>query len=154
MSPNILTLTEGPVGVKQLGTTTSQYFIHSAPKRPIHCSALIAVGARKLLRAWDHFPHGPKRFVWHFARRRGIPRTSLCKNEYSCPSIGTVYEVSICPTRCRYWVTVMCLLACKSSISRLFKSARKRGKKDVHTIARASSFKCCVAACQLHALTQ
>ena len=106
-----------------MGTATSRDFIRAASKRPIHCSALTAADTRFFLRAWSHFPHGPKRFARHFARRRGIPRTSRCKKEYSCPSVGTVYEVSSCATRCRYWVTVLCLPACKSSISRLFKSA-------------------------------
>ena len=103
-----------------MGTATLQYFPFAASRRPIHCSALTAADTRKLLRAWNYFPHGPKRFARHFVRRRGIPRTSRCKKEYSCPSIGTVYEASSCPTRCRYWVTVLCLPACKSSISRLF----------------------------------
>ena len=111
-----------------MGTAAWRDFICAASKRPIHCSALTAADTRNCLRAWNHFPHGPKRFARHCARRRGIPRTSRCKKEYSCPSVGTVYEVSSCATRCRYWVTVLCLPACKSSISRLFKSARKRAQ--------------------------
>ena len=68
-----------------MGTATSQHVFHSASRRPIHCSALTAVDTRKLLRARNHFPHGPNRFARHFARRRGIPRTSRCKTKMLLP---------------------------------------------------------------------
>ena len=88
VSPNILTLTDAASRGQKVGDSDFATLFHSVSRRPIHCSALTAVNARKLLRARNHFPHGPNRFALHFVRRRGIPRTSRCKKECSCPSIG------------------------------------------------------------------
>ena len=85
VSPNILTLTDAHSRGQKVGDSDVATFFHSASRRPIHCSALTAVDTRKLLRARNHFPHGPNRFARHFARRRGIPRTSRCKTKMLLP---------------------------------------------------------------------
>ena len=125
--PNFLTMTDAPSERQKVGYTDFKTFFFSALMTSIHCSALTAAG-RKKARGSPYLPHGPKLFARHLARRRGIPRTSRCKKECCCPCEGTVYEVRSCPTRCLYWVTVMCLPAAKSSISRAFKSIRRRAQ--------------------------
>ena len=88
VSPNILTLTDAASRGQKVGDSDFATLFHSVSRRPIHCSAMIAVNTRKPLRARNLFPHGPNLFALHFVRRRGIPRTSRCKKECSCPSIG------------------------------------------------------------------
>ena len=128
LSPNFLTLPENLRRGQIVGDTSSQHFSQSTSSKYVHCSALIVTDVGRNMGGGLHLPHGPKLLARQLAKRRGIPRNSRCKKEYGCPWDGTVYEVSSCPTRCLYWVTVMYLPACKSSISRALKSIRKRAQ--------------------------
>ena len=118
LSPNFLTLPENLRRGQIVGDTSSQHFSQSTSSKYVHCSALIVTDVGRNMGGGLHLPHGPKLLARQLAKRRGIPRNSRCKKEYGCPWDGTVYEVSSCPTRCLYWVTVMYLPACKSSIAR------------------------------------
>ena len=128
LSPNFLTLPENLRRGQIVGDTSSQHFSQSTSSKYVHCSVFIVTDVGRNMGGGLHLPHGPKLLARQLAKRRGIPRNSRCKKEYGCPWDGTVYEVSSCPTRCLYWVTVMYLPACKSSISRALKSIRKRAQ--------------------------
>ena len=78
-----------------------------------------------------HLPQGPYRFALHLVNRRGMPRKRRERYEMDSPACGIPYDIRINEARRLYWQVPTKRPACKSSISCMAKSRRRRA----HTVS-------------------